>query len=199
MDPCQHVTKNINIDQPKVRRMAGHGAQQQVLVECVGNGQIVRSMKSSISIIGSIQQFGLLPHQTDAIQRNCRPSPCSRRARAPHFRTAILTKKQPPSPAPTALQRKGQRSSLRCAQRRRATELRPHRLASRNSTLSVTWDEKQRAYRRRTQCERSYTSTDNVVFADGGRALELILVAELDKLRRCVEEMWVRKRKVTCC
>ena len=69
------VTKKlINIDQPKVRRMAGHAAQQQVLVECVGIGQIAHAMRSSIPITNSMQQFGILPHHADALLRNCRPS-----------------------------------------------------------------------------------------------------------------------------
>ena len=93
MDPCQHVTKKfVNIDQPKVRRMAGRAAEQQVLVECVGIGQTVHSLRSSIPITDSMQQFGLLPHHTDALQINCRPSPCSRRARASYFRRAVLQK-----------------------------------------------------------------------------------------------------------
>ena len=51
--------------------------------------------------------------------------------------------------------------SARSAQRSRAAELCLPRLASHRSSLylSVTWDEKRRAYRRPTQYERSYTSS----------------------------------------
>ena len=55
-----------NIDQTEVRRMAGHAAQ--VLVECVELGQGVHSMKSSIPVTDSIQEFGLLLHQTDVLR-----------------------------------------------------------------------------------------------------------------------------------
>ena len=65
--------------------------------------------------------------------------------------------------------------TLRSAQRCRATELCPHRLASRSASLTslVTWNEKQRAHRRRAQYERNHTRTDYVVYADGRRGWEL--------------------------
>ena len=65
----------------------------------------------------------------------------------------------------------------RSAQRRRATDLCPHRLASHNSTLFllVTWDEKQRAYRRRIQTTHTIRARMKSYYADGGRALELLI------------------------
>ena len=38
----------VHIKEPKTRRMAGHAAQQHVLLECPGICQLVRTMKSSI-------------------------------------------------------------------------------------------------------------------------------------------------------
>ena len=133
---------------------------RHVLVECVGIGQIVHSTKSSIPITVSIQIKQMFSRETADRLR------CSRTARAPFLCRTRLRRVPPPAPTATSLQREDLRSSLRSAQRRRrATELCPHRLASRNSTLylSVTWDKKRRAYRRRTQYERSHTSTDFVV------------------------------------
>ena len=56
------------------------------------------------------------------------PPPCSRRDN---------TKVPPPAPATVTLKRRGQRSSLRSAQQRRATELFPHRPASRSVTFTT--------------------------------------------------------------
>ena len=52
----------------------------------------------------------------------------------------------------------------------------PPGLSQQYPFLSATWDEKQRAYRRRTQYERSYTSTDYVEYADGGLRAAMTLV-----------------------
>ena len=64
----------------------------------------------------------------------------------------------------TPLQHGGVHSVLRSG--REATELCPHRLASRSSTLylSVVWDETQTGYRRRRQYERSHTQKVLVLF-----------------------------------
>ena len=69
------------------------------------------------------------------LQRSCRPSQCSRRARASFRCRTRLQRVPPPAPATTTLQRKAWRSSLRSVQRRRATELCPRRLASRSVTF----------------------------------------------------------------
>ena len=72
-----------------------------------------------------IQERDLSTSSEPALQRSCRPSQCSRRARASLPRRTSPRRIPPPTPAATTLTRKGQRSSLRSAQRRRATELCP--------------------------------------------------------------------------
>ena len=58
-----------------------------------------------------------------ALPRSCRPSPCSRRARAAMLCRAILQNVPHPASAATIWKRRRWRSALRSAQRRRATEL----------------------------------------------------------------------------
>ena len=139
-------------------RMAGRAAQQHVLVGYLEIGQMVTTLRSSIPDHKLNTKFWPPLYQTRALQRNCRQSPCSLAARASSLRRTRPTTATNPCSHHVELER--QRSPLRSAQRRRATELCPHRPASRSSTLylSVTWDEQQRAYRRRTQYERKHTS-----------------------------------------
>ena len=122
--------------------------------ECVGIGQMVHSMRSSIPIRDSMIQFRL-PPRTPALQRNCRPSPCSHGARA------SLTQNISPKHGATE----------------RVEEFTPFCTAASSigalPTLSDTSEhypsplcdvaQKQSTSRRRTQYERSHTSTDYVV------------------------------------
>ena len=138
-------------------RMAGRAAQQHVLVGYLEIGQMVTTLRSSIPDHKLNTKFWPPLYQTRALQRNCRQSPCSRSSRLFSSQNKTTTATNPCS---HHVELERQRSPLRSAQRRRATELCPHRPASRSSTLylSVTWDEQQRAYRRRTQYERKHTS-----------------------------------------
>ena len=166
------------IDQRKVRRMAGHGAQQQVLVECDGIGHTVHSIKSSNLSQLRYNQLGL-PLQTDALQRNCRPSPCSRRAALCYFGRTILQKTTTsPYSHRVATESVEEFTSFRTAAASNGALPTPSGLSQQYSLplSDVGRKTKQRAYRRRTQYECSSTRTDCVVHADGGRALELFFV-----------------------
>ena len=46
-----------------ISKMAGHAAQQRVLLECLEIGQMITMMYPQFLITNSIQQFGLLPHR----------------------------------------------------------------------------------------------------------------------------------------
>ena len=67
----------------------------------------------------------------------CRPSQGPRRARASCLSEQNYTKKTPPTPTATTLQRKGKRSWLRSAPQCRATVPCPHRLALRSTTSTT--------------------------------------------------------------
>ena len=84
----------------------------------------------------------------------------------------------PPAPTATTLQRKRWRSSLRSAQRRRATELCPHRVAFWSISLTTLW--------RGTKDKNMADIAHNLgwimsCYADGGRVLELRLFVRKTK------------------
>ena len=127
MDPCQHVTKKFFIiDQP---------------TKCAEWQVMQQSSRCLWNVLESVRW---------SLHRGPQFLPQIRCGNLVFFPIIQMVSRQNADRRPT--QRKGQRSSLRSAQRRRATE--PHRLPSRSITLNhlVTWDEKQMAYRRRTQC-----------------------------------------------
>ena len=78
---------------------------------------------------------------TSSIQQVClflRQTPASKKSRAA-FLCGTNLQDPPLTPTATTVQRKGWRSSRRSAQRCRATELCPHRLASQSIFLTTWW------------------------------------------------------------
>ena len=100
-------------------------------------------------------QEGPAPHG------NCGWSQCSRRSRTSCLCRARLRKAPPPAPTATTLQRRGWRSPLQSAQRRRHQSF-AHSVSPLGALPIVILDEKQGTRRRGTRYGRGHTGMDHV-------------------------------------
>ena len=124
MDPSQHVTENFlassTSEKPTRRRMARRAAEQHVRLECHGICQLFNTMKSSVPDRRLHKTIWEIADRLRALA-----------VLAPHFfAEQDYSKSVPPANVTSPYSHHRWRSSHRSAQRRRATELCPHRLAS---------------------------------------------------------------------
>ena len=133
-----------------ISKMAGHAAQQRVLLGCLETGQVLNTMSTQSPITTSMQQFGLQLHQTPAPQEIARlvslPNKPTRPATSSPTATTL-------TPLCAAASSNGALPTLSC-------------LSEHYLHYIVTW-------RKRHEHCRQRMGRILSCYADGGRALEL--------------------------